>query len=223
MNILAIDSSSAVASATLYLNGNLDSIVNEDKLTHSQKLLPLIDTLLKRNNVSVKDIDVFVSSKGPGSFTGIRIGISTIKALAHVANKNIAGYTSLDMLAQSALDKGKYICSCIDAKHENVYYGVYKVNGKKLETILENSCDTITNVIEKCKKLNENIVFVGDGSVNYREYIEKENFATILDNIVTQKSEDLISLYLANPQEVPFADFIPVYLRESQAERNLKK
>lgn len=228
MNILAVDSSSSVASVSLYKDGETFTKVNEDKLTHSQTLLPLIASLLEENNVTNNDLDLYLSSKGPGSFTGIRIGISTVKALAHVSKKNIISFTSLDMLAENVKEKAKYICAIINAKNNNAYYGVYKVENNKLVTVIENACENIDKIIENCKNLNEKILFVGDGTESYKENILVNNKFSIEEDLENNKqnSNSLLSLYFSlkdSVKEENYAAFKPAYYRQTQAERNLKK
>lgn len=228
MNILAVDSSSSVASVSLYKDGEILTKVSEDKLTHSQTLLPLIEKLLKENNVTNNDLDLYLSSNGPGSFTGIRIGISTVKALAHVSKKNIVSFTSLDMLAENVKEKAGYICAIINAKNNNAYYGVYKVEENKLVTVIENACENIDKIIENCTNLNEKILFVGDGTESYRENISANNNFSIEENVENNKqnSASLISLYFSlkdTAKEENYAEFKPAYYRKTQAERNLNK
>ena len=99
MNILAIDTSTSTATVALQVEKNIYVKDLNDTQTHSQKLLPLISEILQEHNLKIKDIDTYICGNGPGSFTGIRIGASTIKALAQVTNKEIFGVSTLDALA----------------------------------------------------------------------------------------------------------------------------
>lgn len=129
--ILAIDSTTKKASAALMIDADnikVKSISNE--ITHSEKLLPLVDELLKENNVSLKDIGKLATTLGPGSFTGVRIGIATVKALAKVLNADIIGATSLKLLALEELNNvsdKKYILATMDAKNSRIYYELFEV------------------------------------------------------------------------------------------------
>ena len=125
MKILTIDTSSEVCSVALLED---DKLIDKNELdngkTHSETLMVLIDELLKRNNVDIKDINLFGCDVGPGSFTGIRIGVSTIKAMAEVLNVKIASVTSLEVLARNVQDR-KIIASIIDARNDQVYLGIF--------------------------------------------------------------------------------------------------
>ena len=132
MNILAIDSTTKKAAVSLKLDDNIILKEIDNEITHSEKLLPLVDEILTENNVKIKDIDVFYATLGPGSFTGVRIGIATVKALAKVLDKKIIGVTSLKLMALNHLNtKHKYILSTLDAKNTRVYYELFEVTENK--------------------------------------------------------------------------------------------
>ena len=218
MKILAIDTSSAICSTALLEDDRkLDEKKLDNGMTHSENLMPLIDKLLKENAVDLKDIDLFACSIGPGSFTGIRIGISTIKPFAEVLNKPIASVTSLETLAAN-VEKGDVIVTLIDARNNQVYAGIFDNNYNKLE---EYMADDINSVIEIIKKY-KNIVFVGNGSVLHEELLQK-NFLDA--SFMSNNKQSAINVgkiaykkYIGN--DVYNADTIfPLYLRKSQAER----
>ena len=218
MKILAIDTSSAICSTALLEDDRkLDEKKLDNGMTHSENLMPLIDKLLKENAVDLKDIDLFACSIGPGSFTGIRIGISTIKPFAEVLNKPIASVTSLETLAAN-VEKGDVIVTLIDARNNQVYAGIFDNNYNKLE---EYMADDINNVIKIIKKY-KNIVFVGNGSVLHEELLRK-NFLDA--SFMSNNKQSAINVgkiaykkYIGN--DVYNADTIfPLYLRKSQAER----
>lgn len=129
--ILAIDSATKKASVALMLdNKNIVTKSIDNEITHSEKLLPLIDELLKENNVKLNDIESLACNLGPGSFTGVRIGIATVKALAKVLNINVLGATSLNLLAVEGLKQNtshKYLLSTMDAKNNRVYYELFEI------------------------------------------------------------------------------------------------
>ena len=138
MIVLSIDSSSKVATAAL-LNDNevLGEYVINNKREHSVLLMPMIENLLKDCNLTIDDIDGFVVSKGPGSFTGLRIGMATIKGLSFGSSKPYISISTLDALAYSLINFNGIICPIMDALRENVYTGFYKNNNGKLNNILE--------------------------------------------------------------------------------------
>lgn len=126
MKILSIDTSSNVCSVAILEDKNvIKEISNEDGNTHSVKLMPQIEQIFSQTNLTLNDIDLLVCDKGPGSFTGIRIGISTIKAFHDVTNTPSIGITSLMALAYN-VDFDGYICSLIDAKNNNVYFRIIR-------------------------------------------------------------------------------------------------
>ena len=125
MNILGIDTSTKKANVCIKKDKLIvDKNINNE-ITHSEKLLPLLDECLKESNCKLQDIDYLATSIGPGSFTGIRIGIATIKAIAKVLEVPIFAVPSLDMLAYTDKDDdANYAISIMDAKNNRIYYGV---------------------------------------------------------------------------------------------------
>ena len=131
MKILSIDTASPICSVGILEDNKLIEDINTNNgLTHSEKLMPMIKQLLEETNLTLKDIDLLVCDKGPGSFTGIRIGVATIKAFADSLNIPSVGISSLDVLAYNVKEDG-YICSLIDAKNSNVYFALYKLENSK--------------------------------------------------------------------------------------------
>ena len=128
MKILSIDTSSKICSVSILEDTTviLEKHTNDEK-THSQNLMPLIDGLFKDTNLTLDNIDLLACSQGPGSFTGIRIGIATIKAFADAKNIPVVGVTSLESLAYNITESG-LIVSLIDAKNDNVYYSLFSNN-----------------------------------------------------------------------------------------------
>ena len=218
MKILAIDTSSSICSTAI-----LDDQVLIDKnelnngRTHSENLMPLIDELLKRNNITVKDINLLACSVGPGSFTGIRIGVASIKAIAEVLKIKVAGVTSLETLAKNV----KYadtIVSLIDARNNQVYCGIFDRKCNKKEEYI---ADDINEVIKNLKKYDK-ITFVGRGAVLHKDLLKEELENVKFSDLNEQSAENVGKIgykkYLEN--DLCDADSIlPIYLRKSQAER----
>ncbi|MBR2471591.1 MAG: tRNA (adenosine(37)-N6)-threonylcarbamoyltransferase complex dimerization subunit type 1 TsaB [Clostridia bacterium] len=166
MKILAIDTSCTVATAAVMDDNKLlGEYYIDDKLTHSQKLMPMIDALLKELNLTAKDIDVFAVSTGPGSFTGLRIGIATAKGFAAGTGKDMVGVSTLKAMAyrhpMCALD----IMPMIDARNAQVFCGKYKFeNGCK--TLLEPQVKNIDDIINE---ITTPTLVMGDGAVKNKE------------------------------------------------------
>lgn len=226
MKILSIETSGKVCAVALLEDEKLikEEII-EDENTHSVKLMPLLDKLLNETNTKISDVDLFACDIGPGSFTGIRIGVSTIKAFLDVTNKKAVGISSLETIAYN-IDTDEIVCSLIDAKNENVYYGFFKKENGIYNKIEELGFENINNIIEMAKQKNKKIIFIGNGSTIYKDMIESkiENAEVILDeekNKLNAKNIALAAFY-KNNEAVDSNNLKPVYLRKSSAER-LKK
>lgn len=218
MKILAIDTSSSICStALLEKNELIDKNELNNGRTHSENLMPLIDNLLKRNNISVKDIDLIACSVGPGSFTGIRIGLASIKAIAEVLKIKIAGVTSLETLARN-VEKSNTIISLIDARNNQVYCGIFDGNYNKKEDYI---ADDINEVIKKLKGYKE-ITFVGNGAVLHKDLLIKNLDNIKFSNNNEQSAENVGKLGYKRYIENDLCDadtVLPIYLKKSQAER----
>ena len=221
MKILAIDTSSSVCSTALLEDDKLiDKNEIDDGRTHSENLMPLIKDLIKRNNLEIKDINLIACCVGPGSFTGIRIGVASIKAIAEVLNIKVASVTSLETLARN-VENEETIASLIDARNNQVYCGIFDKNHDKKEEYI---ADDINNVIEVLKKY-KNITVVGNAVKLHKDLLlnNLENVNFVDNNKQSAESTGKIGYkkYLAN--DLCNADtIVPTYLRKSQAER-LKK
>ena len=221
MKILAVDTSSTICSVAILEN---DKLIDKNELnngkTHSENLMPLLDELLKKNNIDIKEIQLIAVCVGPGSFTGIRIGVASIKPIAQVLNIKVASVTSLETLARS-VQNSETIVSLIDARNNQVYCGIFDNEYNKKEEYL---ADDINVIIENIKKYN-NITFVGNGAVLHRKILENQmkNIKFSSNNVQTAENTGKIGYkkYLEN--DLCDADTIkPIYLRKSQAERMKK-
>ena len=199
MKILAIDTSSKRCSVSILEDNKvLINLYNDDEKTHSVKLMPMIDEAFSNTEMRLDDIELLVCGKGPGSFTGVRIGISTIKAFADVKNIPVVGVSSLESLAyniKSKISENTLICSLIDAKNQNVYCGLYyfcndkcielqmfaeDINAtiSKLHEAIENNISINAEIKSKISNSNQvkailnKIIFIGDGSLAYQEIIK---------------------------------------------------
>lgn len=223
MKILSIETSGKVCAVALTENDKLikEEII-EDENTHSVKLMPLVDELLKETNTNINDIDLFACDIGPGSFTGIRIGVSTVKAFLDVTNKKAVGVTSLEILAQNIKDDG-IICSLVNAKNDNVYCGIFEKVGNNYNQIEELKFDNINNIIDLVKNKNNKIIFIGDGSIEHKDMIKSKiiNAQVLTDIEVNSLNARNIGkiAFTKNKLAVDSNNLIPIYLRASNAER----
>lgn len=229
MKILCLDSATESATA---------AIIDEDKLLgeitfnykkqHSTIMMPMIDNLLTSTDLSIEDIDGFVVSKGPGSFTGLRIGMATIKGLAQPTGKPFVSISTLDALANNLFFSTGVICPIMDALRGNVYTNFYKVCNGSLEALGESEILSIEELINKLKNYNEPIHFIGDGTYKFKETLAENlnnaYFAPTHLNLVKASSLGEIGLRrLKNGEKEDVFTSAPIYLRPSQAEREYEE
>ena len=219
MKILSIDTSSNICSVSLLENNNVIKELNIDnEKTHSEKLMPLVKEIFELTNTNLKQVNLIACDKGPGSFTGIRIGISSVKAMAQVLDIPTLGVTSLEGLAYNVELINGTICSLIDARNNQVYCGIFDNEYNLLEDYL---ADDINIVIEHLKKY-QNITFVGDGSIIHKSLL-KDN----LCNVQFSEKNKLSSVNIGKCAYKKYLEgckenadtLLPLYLRKSQAER----
>ena len=232
MRILAVDTSSkncSVAIVEVYENKNYNIIAfenSDDEKTHSQKLMPIVDKVFKEHNLTLKDMDLLACCVGPGSFTGIRIGIATMKAFADVTNIKTVSVTSLESLSYNIEEDG-IIIPIIDCKNNNVYSAIFSKENNTYKQIGKNISDNIDNAIRlyKANVENKNITFVGDGSILYKDLLTSRlSNKLIFSNKNTQSSISLAKCAYDKYLEGLYGDsnnLSPLYLRKSQAERAL--
>ena len=224
MKILSIDTSSPNCSVCVLEDTTvLKQIDLQDANTHSVNLMPLIQQILEQLHLTLSDIDLFACDKGPGSFTGIRIGIATIKAFCDVTEKPAMGISSLLGLSRKVAEDG-IICSLIDAKNDNVYYGLFEKNGENYSQIGELSAQNIYEILPILQAQEKSIFFVGNGSIAFQDVLESNlgKKAIILQGDsyqnITAKEIGLAALQAFSMQQE--APLVPLYLRKSNAERD---
>lgn len=228
MIVLSIDSSSKVATAALLNNDEiLGEYVINNKREHSVLLMPMIENLLKDCNLSIDDIDGYVVSKGPGSFTGLRIGMATIKGLSFGSSKPYISISTLDALAYSLIDFNGVICPIMDALRENVYTALYKNTNEKLENILEPKPMDIDKLVELLKERNEDVIFTGDAISKHKDYIKANlpnaKFAPNHLSIIKASSLGELGLNLLKSGKYDDPNSAPIYLKQPQAVRELER
>lgn len=221
MKILSITTSSIVCGVAILENEEIIKEINiENGLTHSETLMPIIKSTLEEANISLKDIDLLVVDRGPGSFTGIRIGIATAKAFADALNIKPIGVNSLEGLATNVESEG-IICSLIDAKRENVFNEIIENKNGVFSTKREASFDNINELLDKIQSNYNGLTFtfVGDGAVNYKETILNKlpNSVFVKDNAIKAKNIGLLGL--RNKDNTDYYNVEPLYLRKSEAEQ----
>ncbi len=223
MKILSIDTSSKICGVAVLENETLLKEISQDnRLSHSEKLMPIIKEILESINSTLNDIDLIVCDKGPGSFTGIRIGVATAKAFSDSLNIQTIGISSLEALAYN-VKTYNVICPLIDAKNDNVYVGVFENIDKNYILRRDFSCENISNLLAEFKDAEYSVTFVGDGAIAYKEKIISE----LGDKCNFVENNDLSSFNLglaglAHLKKEDLCDVTPLYLRKPQAERMLE-
>lgn len=228
MKILALDSSGLVAGVAYLEDGVIKgaSSVNHMK-THSQTLLLMVDNLVKSLDAKLDEIDYIAVANGPGSFTGLRIGVATAKGLGFGLDKETIGVSTLEALSLNWQGVCGLVCPIMDARRSQVYTAVYKFGEKypKPDEIHAPESMMIEDLVNILNDAGETVYFTGDGVPVYRKYIEdnlKVPFVWPTPSNAYQNAANvavLASIYADEGKAVKAADLTPVYLRKPQAER----
>ena len=229
MKILAMDTSGPNCSVCIL---DEEKVICDFNLntgtTHSQTLLPIVDTLKQFSNVELSDIDVFACGIGPGSFTGLRIGLATVKGFALSINKPVIGVSTLLGLAYNTSIFDGLVCSVLDAKNNNVYAGIFKYEKDKPILVGDYITDDVDTLINILKEKNSKVLFVGDGAISFRKNFEDAlgdmaYFAPLHLNNQLASSVAKAALDRALLNDFDNYDTLnPMYLKKSQAERMLE-
>lgn len=225
MRILAIESSSLVASVAIVEDGvTLAEYTANFKMTHSQTLLPMIDSMGSLFGIDLASIDAIAVSGGPGSFTGLRIGSATAKGLGLALNKPLIHVPTLDGTAYNLFGASGLICPVMDARRNQVYTGIYRFE-KEFQVVMEQDAMDMGELIEKLNALGERVIFLGDG-VPVHEKMITEKMTVPFDfapaHVNRQRASAIAALgarYFAEGKIQDAAEHGPDYLRKSQAER----
>lgn len=223
MNILGLDTSTRAASVALIKDGELvgEYVIN-DKRTHSQKLLPMLESLLKIGDINLKDIDMLAVCVGPGSFTGLRIAMSTVKAISHVEKIPIVAVNSLESLAYNIFETSKKIIPILDAQRNQVYTAKYTIKGGKLIEEEEIKVVEIEKLIEDIDEKKEDVIVLGEAVSKYEDILVNEYITLFRSVSNVSKASSVCSLSVEKIKENKDVyncyDILPMYIRKSQAE-----
>ncbi len=216
MKLLCISTSGPMASAALILDGGtVECLTDSTGRGHCETIMPLVDALLSGNGLGTYDIDAFAADIGPGSFTGVRIGVCAVNALGAAAGRPVIGVSSLEALYYNLSAYGNPVCALIDARNKNAYAALLQDG----EYLFEPEAVYVEHYL---KRLPAGVTFIGSGAAVYREAIENAAasplFAPEADNDVRASSAALAA---CNKYKSGLADrrVLPLYLRPSQAER----
>lgn len=221
---LGIETSNSPLSVAIVKDGQIvEEVVQNEKLTHSVTVMPTIEELFQKANIKPIELDAIAVSEGPGSYTGLRIGVTIAKTLAWTLKKPLVGVSSLQVLAANGEGFKGVICSLFDARRQNVYAAVY--HGETLQPMIKDHHFSLDGLLEKLLLLNQPVLFVGLDAQYFKEAItaelgEQAIFAST--SLALPRGSKLIQL--AQKQSLPGIDevhsFVPQYHRITEAEAN---
>ncbi|MGB2687571.1 MAG: tRNA (adenosine(37)-N6)-threonylcarbamoyltransferase complex dimerization subunit type 1 TsaB [Desulfobacterales bacterium] len=225
MRILAVDTATTSCSVAIVDNTSLLSeftLAKEE--THSKHLMDMIKAALRMSGLNFSDLDGFAVTRGPGSFTGLRIGISTIKGLVVASEKPVVGVSSLEALALQVSYSRDLICPILDARRGEVYFSRYSfLNGH----LKKQTKERVAPPDQAVEDLNESCLFVGNGALLYKEMIlekmgELASFAPLIQNTIRASTMAYLSMAkFENNDTDDIEKILPYYIRKSDAELNL--
>ena len=231
MKILAIDTSALVATAALCDDEKLIAVYSQKAgMTHSQTMLPIIKNIMDNTETNIDDVDMIAVSEGPGSFTGIRIGIATVKGLAFGKNKICIGVSTLEAMARTIADfcTDAIICPVMDARRNQLYNAVFEMRGGKLLRLTEDRMIEAPTLAKELDTMDRPVYFVGDGY----DIMAKMKLSYQRETPVACRWQNgygvamaALALYNNTEDKSVFTDRMlrPEYLRLPQAERELKE
>lgn len=225
MNILMIDTSGPACGVAIAREGRLvcDMQLVSGR-THSQRVMPMVEAALAMSDMGVSDIDVFGAVTGPGSFTGVRIGVSSVKALAHAADKPCVGVDALHALAANIQAFDGVVCPILDARAQQVYGAMFRA-GDVPQRLCGDEAMPLTAFLDRVEATDERALFLGDGVAAMRGTIEarlggRAQFAAPQHMNLRAGSACAIAMRLAEQGETTdYLHLLPLYLRAPQAER----
>ena len=229
MKILAIEASTKTGSCAVFADEGLigELTINTDA-THSEKLMPAIISLMGSLQLTFKDLNGLAVSIGPGSFTALRIAISTAKGIALAANIPLIGIPTLEALAEKVSDFGSVICPFLDARKKEVYFALYSRN--KNGTLEQLKEETVSTVEQMCEKIKTKTIFTGNGIEVYGKKIkellkEKAFFISKANSLPTASTVAEIGHRMLINGDYPkdLSSLKPIYLRSSDAELSFAK
>lgn len=217
--ILSFDSSAVTASAAL-TDG--DKIINSAfinaGLTHSETLLPMIKSVM--NGYSFKDLEAIAITAGPGSFTGVRIGVATAKGLAFNNDIDCISVSTLEAIAYNFTDTDTIVCAVMDARRMQFYNALFEVKDGTVKRLCDDRAISIEDLSVQLSAFDE-VIIAGDGAKLCFDNLSLDNIKLADDERIYQNAV-AVSKAAKNKKRISAASLMPVYLRQSQAERELK-
>ena len=226
MNILAVDTSGPVAGVAVLRGGEVayeGAAVN--RLTHSVNLMPMVEEALDRAGLDVSDVDLYACVTGPGSFTGVRIGVSAVKGMAHGANKPCVGVDALEALAANVTGFDGVVCPILDARAQQVYGAMFEAGMPPIR-LMEDEAEKLTLFLDRVEETGKSALFLGDGVEPCRKAIEErlgERACFVPAQHLGLRAASACALAAEYAKdEANLKDcmtLLPLYLRAPQAER----
>lgn len=221
MITLAFESSARPASVALMEDDSLISQYTQcSALTHSRTLLPMAEDLLRNAEYTLQDIDQFAVAIGPGSFTGIRIGISTVKGLAWATDKPCVGVSTLEAMAWNGTAQNDLVCCVMDARRNQVYNALFEIKDGVPYRVCEDRAISLEDLSSHCRELSKPFFLIGDGSaITYEYFISAGIPCRIAPENLRWQNAYGVAMAAKNHPPVHVDELLPSYLRLSQAER----
>lgn len=221
MLILALESSAKAASVALMQDAELLAQYSQcSGLTHSRTLLPMVEDMLKNTDKKLADVDLIAVAHGPGSFTGIRIGVSTVKGLAWASDKKCVGVSTLAAMAWHGAAAGGLVCPVMDARRSQVYNALFEIKDGAPERLCRDRAIALSELAAELKGYDREVLLVGDGARLSFDYLTAEGISCRIapQNLVYQSAWG-VGMEALRIEPGTADDLLPVYLRLSQAER----
>ena len=222
MKILALDSTAVAASVALCEDGKLlGEYTIQNGNTHSETLLPMVESLLDHFGMTVQDVDLFAVSAGPGSFTGVRIGVATVKGLAFAGGKPCIGVSTLEALAYNLVDFDGLICPVMNARRKQVYTALFRSKNGELERLWTDRAIAISELDEQLSEYAEPVRLSGDGydiTLDLLTHTTVPTSERLRPQSAFSVAQVARRLY-ENGVCTTDAELVATYLRPSQAER----
>lgn len=217
--LLSLDSSAVTASVALTDGDRVikSEFVNSG-LTHSETLLPMVKRVMGDNEFS--SLDAVAITAGPGSFTGVRIGVATVKGIAFAGNIPCYGVSTLEAIAYNFVDENCVVCAVMDARRMQFYNAIFKVENGIVSRITPDRAISIDDLREELKQY-DSVIIAGDGAALCSQNIALDNCKIAADDKIYQNAL-LVAKCVKNKKAIAPSALMPVYLRQSQAERELK-
>ena len=214
--ILALDTATEACSVALLHNGEISTLDEISPRSHTQRILPMVDELLTQANIQIKDVNYLVFGRGPGSFTGVRVGVSVAQGLAMGANLPVVAVSNLKAMAEEAYQKlgAEKVIALIDARMNEVYFAQFERNGEQWnEVVVEQVCSPEKAISQF--QISENMIVVGTGWAAYSQFSE-QNLPLVVSEITLPSAEYMLSIAqeeITKGNVQSALEIEPVYLR----------